>query len=149
MHPVHSWRPQGRRPCRSSCATWLSDPSPTLVLVNTTNYAGARSAMGSPPRPPARAPIYPNPTSDYERCIEALWQTAKRVSSKALFLRSAQEKWSAVYKGNPDRLGLLIADHQDKWNRQKTSVQKTLQSFYKPTTKQDKPTECVKCCKFI
>ena len=116
MHPVHSWRPQGRRPCRSSCATWLSDPSPTLVLVNTTDYAGARSAMGSPPRPPARAHIYPNPKSDYERCIEVLWQTAKRVSSKALFLRSAQEKWSAMYKGNLDRLGLLIADHQDKWN---------------------------------
>ena len=48
----------------------------------------------------------------------ASWRNAylTRVSSRTLFLRSAQEKWSAMYKGNPDRLGLLIADHQDKWN---------------------------------
>ena len=90
--------------------------------------------MGSPPRRPARAPIYPCPTSDYERCIEALWQTAKHISSKALFLRSAQRQWAEVYKGNPDRLGLLIADHQDKWGKRRTTSQTTLQCFYRQTT---------------
>ena len=95
-------------------------------LIKSTSPLRA-TAMGGTPR----VPIYPHPKTDYERCVEALWQTAKRISSKDVFLRVAQKEWSTNYKHNPDRLQMLITTHQDRWGQRTTSAQQTLQQFYK------------------